>query len=210
MAKEPIPHGYTRVSDILKYFKDYSGVNPTVLSEKAKVGDEVHTNIYEEKNDGFPVFSKFPMRDREGNIKVDEEGNEIWKKRGVPYFESFRLWDAEFKGRYVWWEKRLKDDEFMITGQMDSLIEIDGVPTLLDFKTSYNVEVETWALQAHAYWYICKQNNIRVDKLLFLKLHRDGKKPLEHWIDFDESILFRFLQMVHIYNEDKKDAKEKP
>jgi hypothetical protein len=102
------------------------------------------------------------------------------QSREEAYFESWRMWYDKKAPEIIMKEKRLFCDELMITGQVDAVMSFDGMPVLVDYKTS-SAEGKladgssSWAMQAHFYYYLLTQNFVQVsDKMLFLQL-RDQK-----------------------------------
>lgn len=201
---------YVRVSEILSRLRSYAHINPVILREKAELGTEVHHNIAEDKNGGFPMFDKWPIRHAiSGNIMLDDEGNERWEKKGIGYFKSFCEWDKAYTPKFGIMEQRFNDDALMITGQLDALVNMPGeeTPTLIDFKCSYKPDLEIWSMQAHFYWYLLKQNNIDVqDKFIWIQLKKDGKKPSAFTFNFDERVMARCVEEANKYWEEKKAA----
>lgn len=156
-----------RVSTILSQLKDFSTIDPEVLSKKAKIGTRTHQAI-----DDF-------LSDDPFTIHCD---------RSKLYFDSFKKWydtvSTTTSIKYILKETRfydhqlLKEYGYSLTGQVDAVIELQGKTMLLDYKTSANRDDEIWPLQAHFYHHLLKSNNVAVaDKMIFLKLHRYGELP---------------------------------
>lgn len=150
---------YARVSDILSPFNDFSKIDPLVLSNKAKIGTAVHQAIADDIEGEFPA--------------LDEET--------IGYFESYESWRFQINPTFLKSEVRYFDDEQMLTGQIDTLIDIPEksmLPTLVDFKTSAQESREVWPMQAHLYGYLLSQNGIMVaPRYLFVKLNKYGDLP---------------------------------
>ena len=203
-----IKSGYTRVSQILSQGKDFSHINEDVFNEKCEVGTEVHENIHRSLTGGFEDFKLYPLRNRNGGILLDDNGRERWDHRGIGYFKSFMKWETDNLPEFVMMEKRFYDDGLMITGQLDGLIKDDEKYVLIDYKTSYSVDLETWNLQAHAYWYLLSQNGHKnIDKMQWIQLKKDGKNPRVCEFEYDEKILHKFLMMCQIYFEEKENGR---
>lgn len=195
--------GYTRVSEILDGLRDKKDIHPEVLKTKGAIGTEVHRNIAEEKGDGFPMFEEFPVLNPWGDVLR-------WEKRGVGYFRSFCEWDRLENPVFKMMEKRFYDDEFMITGQIDALVEYDDYEGLylIDFKCSSEADRELWNMQAHFYWYLLKQNGIEVNpSFTWIQLKKDGKKPKSYTFLYDENVLCRCFEEAEKYFERKQEAR---
>jgi len=204
---EIIKPGYMRVSDILGRLRDKSSINPEVLSTKGKIGTEVHRKINEEKTGDIPVlersFEDWPEFDRYGQVTR-------WSKRGFGYFVSFCEWDKVYQPVYSLMEQRLYDDEFMITGQIDSVAKLKNKDELylIDYKCSHTADLEIWNMQAHFYYYLLQKNGIDVaDNFIWIQLKKDGKIPSTYSFVYDENVIARCFEEAERYFEDMQKAK---
>ncbi len=199
---------YVRVSDILSRLQNFGSIDQDVLAAKAAIGTNVHDAIY---ND---------VQNKCANLETD---------RAEAYFDSYQMWRDETCPKYLMMESRLFDDNLMITGQMDAIIEGDFGPCLLDYKTSAKANEKIWNMQAHFYWYLCKANKIEVgNQMLWINLrHRkvnqvndDGQpilddftgmplmtyeamKPKVYEFTFDQNVLQECIDEVNKYWEEK-------
>jgi hypothetical protein len=156
-----------RVSEVLEFFKDYSGVDQQVLQEKQVIGRNVHDCIKAYYED-VPLFPQ----DR-------EEG----------YFVSFLKWQEAHRLNPIHLEQRYHGTGYYasLNGQIDAVIPLNGVSTIVDWKCSYNPDFLCWPLQGYFYHRLLEQNKIVVNShVLFLKLHKEGKMPQEFWFDVDQ------------------------
>ena len=203
---EYIEPGYTRVSEILDRLRDRSEIDPRVLRVKGQIGTEVHGNIKSEKSDGIPTFEDYPV--------INPWSGEItrWEKRGMGYFRSFSQWDKAYKPMYNLMEQRFYDNDLMITGQIDALVDIpkpyyEGRWTLIDFKCSAHIDKEIWNMQAHFYWYLLSQNRIEIEpEFTWIQLKKDGKPPTTCTFQFDTNVLSRCMEEARKYFEEKAQA----
>lgn len=155
-----IKDGYTRVSEIISLFSDFSHIEPHVLANKARIGTNVHKAINEHIELGINLS---PLNDRESL-----------------YFQSWKGWYENQDGRVNHMETRLYDDARMITGCIDGIWVNTGA-CLIDWKTSANENPLTWPLQAALYIELIRLNKEQFDfpifdTAFFLKLDRYGKK----------------------------------
>ncbi len=117
-------------------------------------------------------------------------------------------YDRSEKPTYQLMEERYYDDNLMITGQIDALRVMDGLPMLIDFKCSYSVDEEIWGMQAHYYKHLLEINGIEIaDTFIFMQLKKDGKKPKLVEIKYDENVMSYCIQQAVLFWERKKDAK---
>lgn len=152
---------YIRVSEILGRLQNFGGIDEAVLNAKAEIGTNVHQAIVDD------TIGDFPM------LKTD---------RACAYFGSYEIWKKKEKPKFRMQVPRLYDDELMITGEIDGLIETNrhNFPVLIDWKCSASANEEIWEMQAHFYWYLLNVNGISVskDKMIWVNL-RHGKKYID-------------------------------
>lgn len=193
--------GYTRISDILSRLKDRSEINQMVLKDKADIGTEVHSNIHMDWI-GVPAsFAMFAVRRPFDGHMIREE------LRGEGYFNSYLTWKDGRDLPYKIMEERFYDDELMITGQVDALIQTESGLQLIDFKCSYAPELEIWPMQAHFYYYLLMRNGIDVvPNFVFMQLKKDGSKPRLFEFQLDKNILSRCIEEAIRYQEEKSFA----
>jgi len=176
MDNDLIPHGYTRVSEILSIFQSYAHVPKQKLKAAQELGTDIHEAIeLYLKGDWMPLDAK-----------------------RSPYFESFLHWAREKTLKPVLLEKRLFDHDLKITGRIDLLLEANDKTehgdstTLIDFKTGSWAHPEIWRLQGTFYRHLiettykgdfCDAPN----KFLFIQLMRAGTPPIIHEFDYRES-----------------------
>jgi hypothetical protein len=148
---------YIRVSEILGRLQNFGGIDEEVLKAKADIGTNVHQAIVDDTVGDFPI------------LKTD---------RACAYFGSYEMWKNKEKPKFKIQVPRLYDDELMITGEIDGLIETNrhNLPLLIDWKCSASANEEIWEMQAHFYWYLLKQNGLEVSKERMLWINLKEKK----------------------------------
>lgn len=174
---------FTRVSEILGLYQDFSKIDPQVLARKCAIGTEVHKAIecfY--KEEFYPISTS-----------------------ARPYYNSFKSALSTELSTYkpLVLEKRYYSKKMKITGQVDLIAATPEGTILMDFKTSYSQNVPIWSLQMALYSILIAENglkDIKQAKILQLKkgpkfslISIDLKKPL---LDLAKSAvkLYRFLQ----------------
>lgn len=65
-------------------------------------------------------------------------------------WQSFHLWLEEKKPKFIFGDTKILNDSYFYAGSFDALIEEDGEPIIIDFKTSKSIHDE-YALQIAAY-----------------------------------------------------------
>jgi hypothetical protein len=154
-------------------FSGLKDINPAVLANAADRGTRVH-KICEGIILGFGL----------------EPEDDTWG-----YVQSFKKW-WELGHCYIAIEKRFYNDEFMVTGQCDLILQTADGDIIVDFKTS-SKESKTWPIQGNAYAYMANRDGYNIKKILFLHLNKHGKPAKEIYYDVDESL---FLAHMKIYN----------
>lgn len=165
--------GYVRVTDVLFHFSGMKNISPQILKNAAERGTKVHEICDSIISD----MGYFNVEDR---------------LRG--YVNSFE----QFFNNKSFIEKpdRFFCDRYKITGECDGIYEDKGSLVLVDFKTSAT-ENKTWRLQGSAYSYLAKLEGYDIDRIEFVKLCKEGKKPkvFVYQEDFET-----FVKCLDVYN----------
>ena len=171
---------HLRVTSIISPFTGVEFVPQEILAPAGKRGSDVH-KIIEDRLNGF-VY------------EVPE-----------PYQGYLTSFDKFYESHYPMFqgsieiEKRLYCEKLMITGQMDVIARGAGQTVILDWKTSNRVQ-PSWALQAAAYKYLALENGYKdTERLLMVKLSKDGRKPQIKEYDTYYDDLDIFMKCLDIY-----------
>lgn len=165
---------YLRITDILSPFSGLQDIKPFILSQAADRGTRVHQMI----------------EDYLSGIGIWEEDSSL-----MGYLDSMKkFWKDGYPIHYQ--EQRFFNDEFMITGACDLIIEFQGCLTLVDWKTSHAPN-RTWPMQGSAYSWLAKKHGIPIENILFIKLDKKGSKP--QVFQYEENFSL-FLKCYEIYN----------
>lgn len=148
---------YLRVTDIIKRLTPKMPPDVEIMAKaKGEIGTRVHAMI-----DDY----------LQGNVMFYADGS-----REAAFFESFAMWYEQSRFEIIMKEARLYCDSLMITGQVDAVMSMHGMPVLVDYKTS-SAEGKladggsSWDMQAHFYHYLLNRNFITIsDKMIFLQL----------------------------------------
>jgi hypothetical protein len=173
---------YARVSDILKPFTNFGGIDEKVLNRKAALGTRIHEAIEQEIKGNFPV------------VDINEAG----------YLQSFHKWRVAVQPTFLETEKRYYCDRIMLTGSIDALSKLKGEEeaVLIDFKTSVKENPITWPMQAHLYHYLIRESTkMIIPRSLFVKLDRYGGMPKVFEYKLDATLLDKCLQSVYEFWE---------
>jgi hypothetical protein len=139
-----ILHTFTPESDGLKIWRDRTPNWPEVLKQKAMVGSIVHNNIAQYFIDKFDL--KAELEPLEVPIPLPPE-TEIEASASMGYFEDFiKQYDVvPVSVEEVVWHRKMH-----YAGRIDFYGKLNGVPTLIDFKTSAGI-YGSYLAQAMAY-----------------------------------------------------------
>lgn len=105
---------------------------------------------------------------REGLQIVDGD----WDSVG-PMYESFKLWAKERNFEPVVNEVPVWSDKHGYKGTLDCIGNVDGVMTLLDWKTSNSIGLD-YRLQLAAYWYAYKESCRAPEDVKMIRIVRFG------------------------------------
>lgn len=173
---------YTRVSTILNPISGYGMIEPMIIKMAQDRGTIVHRLIEDYLRLG-----------------IEDENCQYSK-----YFDSFKKFWGEIpeqQQRSIYTlEQRLYDDDLLLTGQSDVILS-DG--TLIDWKTSSAVN-RTWPLQASAYAHLCDLNGFHINKILFVKLDKEGKKPKFYEYTKDFALFMKCYEFYHLFFKNMK------
>jgi|SRR5271166_6577967 len=185
-----IKPGYTRISSISSAFAGYGGIPKAVLDKAACRGSQVHRFIYSYTN----------------NIVIADEEMMFMDQSLAGYFASFRTFWEEYEGSpIILQEERIDDDDLMITGEPDLVVEHGGRLVLIDWKATVAVG-KHWQIQAEGYSYLLSMvKDIPVQKILFVRLDKDGGAPevVEYHPDF-ENVFMPAYRLYKMFMQNNK------
>jgi len=169
---------YTRVTEIVNQFTDFSHIPFEVLENKRNIGSDVHLAIESEEEGFFHIASDL----------------------SAGYIESYRRWKDSVKPKFKVMEKRFFDDDLKVTGQVDAIVKVQGLEFIVDFKTSASANKEVWPLQAHFYWHLTNKNEEMLDpRVVFIKLDKEGKLPKIYEYEFSLDTWKVCLAYLEVY-----------
>ena len=112
---------------------------------------------------------------------------------------SFYEWKGRHKIEPIFCEKQLVSDTMLFGGTVDCYCILDGVPTLLDFKTSKSIYDEMFC-QLAAYAELLRENGYEVQQVRILRVGRDETEEFVERSVPDTSKYFKiFKNLLEIY-----------
>lgn len=159
----------------------YSTVDPDVLAKAAHRGTAVHNAI--ENYIGLGVEDIEPAY--------------------VGYMAGFLAWWHRMKPEALGTECRVYHKILRYAGTSDLICLINGRMTLVDYKTSAQVNSKLCAVQLEGYGRAWESHGIKIDDRLILHLQRDGQyqevsfaRSSKHW-----SVLSALMTVRNYINE---------
>jgi hypothetical protein len=185
-----IKEGFTRISTISGAFAGYGSIPKAILDKAAARGTCVHKLIKSYTND-------VPISDED----MFFEGQPL-----VGYLNAFKnFWESYEKSVILLQEERIDDDELMITGEPDLVVEHEGKLVLIDWKATLSVG-KHWQIQAEGYSYLLSMiKDIPIQKILFVRLDKAGGAPevVEYQPDW-ENVFKPAYRLYKMFMQDQK------
>lgn len=128
-----IKEGYTRVSSLISFLHDFSGVDNEILLKKLEIGNITHDAIEQ-------YFLKKKTLQEIASI------NE--------YLDAFSMLieEKQIKDEHIKQiERRYYDDIYKITGKVDCIMQYEGKTILVDWKTSAKIYTTPYSVQLCLY-----------------------------------------------------------
>lgn len=143
------------VTTLMKPLSDdfYRAVDPEVLEKAAKRGTAIHNAVEN--------FARFGIED----IPPAYAG----------YFQAFRTWCELRQPEVLATECRVYHKILRYAGTADLICVIDGRVTLVDYKSSAQVNSKLCAVQLEGYDRAFESHGVKIDDRMILHLSKDGK-----------------------------------
>ncbi len=138
--------------------KVYGPIDPNILSAAAAKGTAVHNAIEN--------YLEFGIED----IPQEHAG----------YFDAFKQWEEKYKPEVVATEAKVYHKQLRYAGTCDLICNINGVLTLIDYKTSYQVNMMLYMVQLEGYARAWESHGVPIADRAILHLKKDGKYTVEH------------------------------
>jgi hypothetical protein len=119
-----------------------------------------------------------------------------WDERIIPSVEAYVKFRSETDFEPIHIELPLFHPTRIYAGTLDRIGTLNGRQVLIDLKTGAKARVDE--LQEVAYWELAIANNIPVQKLFDLYLHKNGKYNLEPVKEIPRHLLPVFLACLKI------------
>lgn len=159
------------------------------VDEKAKAGTLAHAMILADLADIHPDWKEYEP------YVIDQAENSFLK---------WLDWKKRHTIKTILTETRLVSEAYRYGGIIDCYAEVDGVPTLVDFKTSKAIYDEMW-YQVAAYKVMLEEAGHPVPECRILQIGRDETEGFNEQIRQDLTLQFEiFRHALGIYYAKKK------
>ena len=138
--------------------KVYGPIDPAVLANAAAKGTAVHNAIEN--------YLEFEIMD----IADEHKG----------YFDAFLDWIDKYRPVIIGTEARMYHKQLRYAGTSDLICEINGQTVLVDYKTSYQVNMMLYMVQLEGYARAWESHGVKIDDRIILHLKKDGKYMIHH------------------------------
>lgn len=202
--KKRVPSVTTILSEINKPFLmiwanklGLQGIDSTkYVDDKAMIGTLAHYLIESFCKKEKPNFTQFDCTDSQ-----IEQAKACARK--------FLEWKAEHEFEPIENELQLVSEEFQYGGTIDCIAKVDGLITLIDFKTCASIHDEAlW--QTSAYKQMAEEHGYKIEKVIILRIGRDLNEGFEEKTnDLLEECFRVFLCALNLYRSKKEYEKTK-
>lgn len=162
----------------------YSGVDARTLNAAAAKGTIVH-NACEN-------FIKFGIVD----ISAEYSG----------YMDAFLKWHEDYSPEILASETRLYHKVMRYAGTADIVAIVDGALTLIDIKSTYNLEEMACGVQLEAYAQAFKTDGLEIQAKQILHLKKDGTYKIMKFERYDPERWRVFGALKTVYDYTHKAA----
>ncbi len=123
-------------------------------------------------------------------------------------FASYLEWEKNHTLEPVIVETPLVSDDLQVGGTPDLYCKLNGIPTLMDFKTGKALYPEH-SYQVAGYRAILEEKGNEVKQCIILRIGRDEGEGFEEKIIYDSTIdLSIFMSCLNIYHAQKQSREE--
>ena len=161
------------------------------IDEKAAIGTLAHAMILSD------LRGEKPETYENSQLEIDQAENAYLK---------FCAWRKAHELEPILIEEPLVSEVFRFGGTPDFYGKVDGILTLLDFKTGANLYPEMW-VQLAAYWILLEERGHHVDQRILLNIGRD---ETENFIEakrsgpsLEDEVLI-FMSCLRIYEAKRR------
>ena len=125
----------------------------------------------------------------------------------LPYLNAYVQFLREHAVDWKLTEHSTHHPKLMYAGTIDRYGTLDGVPTLLDIKTTYTVHKPLCLASLNLYRMMLEERGYKVEQLLILHLKKDGTYKLV-CIAIDDSVPMSLITLHKLLNKKRRKKNE--
>ncbi len=177
------------------------GINSSnYVSETAIIGTATHELI------------ELYIKNKPMNFEDFKCNKEQFKQAQIGFekFKEWLLYQDSFE--LIASEKKLVSNKYNYGGTIDCITKLNGIVTLIDFKTSASIYSEH-KFQVSAYKELATENNYNIGQVVILRVGRDNQENYFEYVPLSKKQLQQgfkvFRAALKLYVENKKFEREK-
>lgn len=149
------------------------------------------------KTDGTAAHDEIERRIK---AKIDPDGKYESKYLGsdeaVNAFNAFSAWESKHNITWLASEEVLSSDHYKIAGKLDAIAIVDGIPSIVDFKTSGQLSA-SYILQCAGYDLMLSEMGFKVRQYIILRVPKDGAPAETLTISDPKEMAFAMETFLH-------------
>ena len=154
--------------------------------DKAEIGTLVHKQILDHLK---------------GQVTIPSEYSLEQLTTAEICFNKYMEWESKQQLEPVLLEAQLVSEKYKFGGTLDNYCKLDGVPTLVDYKTSKAI-YEEYFYQLAGYKILLEEHGHSVKQCLILRIGRDETEGFEvckrENLETEEQIFLRCVEIYHL------------
>ena len=143
-----------------------------------KQGIDVTEYVDNEAKKGTLIHMIIESHNTKQPVDLSEYSDEEINMASQVFYGHYMKWEELHKVEPIFSEYSMVSEEYKFGGIVDFYAILDGVYTVIDFKTSKSISNEH-LLQVSSYVQLLKENGYQVDQLLILDVKKSIDTPLE-------------------------------
>lgn len=147
---------------------------------------------------GTAVHRATELLDKTGTAEISEDY--------APYLTAYAAFRREHEVEWELIEHADYHPEYGYAGTIDRYGKVDGIPTLLDIKTTYTVYKPLCGASLNLYRLMLQARQKCVERLLILHLKKDGTYKLIKF-DFDDAVPMALLTLHNVLKKKRRKSK---
>lgn len=120
-------------------------------------------------------------------------------KQAEQAFASYLEWEKISKVKVISTELSLTSETYGYGGTIDALIEVNGIPTIADWKTSNDVYADH-KIQLAAYGHLLQENGFKINGYHLIRFAKDTSEFAHHYYSDMEKAWEAFVLLRRLYD----------